>query len=118
MTRLPSLQTKSAKLELNQVRSSDSNREGHVGSFQQKVGGIPRQVRRSAPTSLFFTWVTEPCLLSLRDQGKICVIHFFQLQSVTDAGTPSEHCNELISARRIHQVGWLISTGLGQLFYQ
>lgn len=62
MTGMHSVPAKSGILELNQVRSSDPNRErGNVGSFQQKkVGGITRRIRKSAPTSVAL-------LFSLRD---------------------------------------------------
>jgi hypothetical protein len=70
----------------------------------EEVGGIADKFagRRPRRSLYFFSLgVTEPsAVLSLRDQGKVGPSFMFLLQSVTDAGTLSGHCNELISAGR------------------
>lgn len=112
-----SLLAKSGKFELNQVRYSDTNRERGKSDLSSRrrwrhwpTNSQPGAHLASSPFSL---GVTEPQLLSLRDHGKVGPPFIFLLQSVTDAGTPSGHCNELISAGRnpqssfvnLHQIG-------------
>lgn len=114
MTRLHLLLAKSGKLELNQVQYSDTNRERGTSDLSSRRWAALADnfaVGAHVASSTFFLGCDGAAAFCR--YGRAEPSFRFLLQSVTDAGRRSGHCNELISARRnppswvvnLHQIG-------------